>query len=662
MEIPKFESFNEEYKQKLYEYLIYSLPRLSEEDRKLITKAYNVAYEAHKNVFRKTGNIPYITHPVEVAIIVAQEMGFGATSIASALLHDVVEDNQNYDLKYIEKEFGKEIAKIVEGVTKITQIGNQKKSINIEDATAQRIYFINLLTTIPHDFRVLLIKVADRLHNMRTMDAMPEKSQKIKSAENMYIYAELARMAGLWKIKKELEDRSFKYLMPEQFENMLRLKKQYDNTLKVNIGEFQQKIRNFINTDYDFEIFTTQKSLYEIWQKITQEHIPYENIHNKYSTQIVVHVTHKDVTKELKVKRRILYDIYVQISNVYDIRDFKDWVKHPKKNGFSALVFDVMYEGKWQEVQLMTYKDFMISERGWYDKVNSAPGLINLQKDISKDISEVINQIESKLGPKVIYVFTPKGKKIELPEGATVLDFAFTIHRDIGLKCWGAILNEEDKRVPRSHKLKNMDQVNIQTIDYIRPTFEWLEQATMARTKKILRNYLKKNYPQQYQDYMKKKNKIKEIGFNSKKPILLDNSINFQMAKCCKPVIGEKCFVHRELNDMLVVHTATCSKTLNLLANDSSNIAIVEWGTFPSDFTVDTELELDGKDRRGIAEEIIDKIYNSSAFLTRITLEQIGEFFKGIISLKVHNLQELNEIIENISVIPDVYHIKRVCL
>lgn len=660
MEPPKFTDFNDNYRRKLYSYFVYNLPRMNESDRKLIKKAYEIAYKAHEGIRRKGGTQEaYIIHPVEVALIISNEMGFGATSIAAALLHDVVEDNENYSLELIEKLFGKEIATIVEGVTKITNLGNEKKDLEIDDLTSQKLYFLNLLKKIPLDFRVLLIKVADRIHNMRTMDDLPEKSKKIKSSENLYIYAPLAGRAGLWNIKKELEDRSFRYLKPEEYEKILALRKNNDNNVKKQLIEFQTKLKEQINTEFDIEIRTIHKSLYGISQKITQTHTPYDRIHNKYSTQIIIDVYNKDKSKEFKVKRINAYNIYVQISNIYDVRNIRDHIMHPKTNGFCALVFDVMYYGSWQEVQILAKRDAIIAERGWIDKDN-APGLKKLQQDIQNDISEVINQIEEQLSPKMIYVFTPKGDRIELNEGATVLDLAFKIHKDIGFKCWGAIINEEDKRVPKGYKLKNLDQINIQYVDYIKPNFDWLEYATLPKTKKIIRNFLKNQYPVEYEEYLKRKEKIYEIGFNSKKPFVLDNSIEFTTAKCCKPIRGERCFIHRENENKLVVHTATCNKTISLLANNSSNIALVDWGDFPLTKLFEAEIEFDGNDRIGIAEDIIKILYSNDILLTKISLEQVGQFFKGFLSLKVSDIQKLTLIIAEISKVPDITNIRRI--
>lgn len=660
MEPPKFTEFNDNYRRKLYSYFVYNLPRMNESDRKLIKKAFEIAYKAHNGVTRKGGlQEAYITHPIEVALIISNEMGFGATSISAALLHDVVEDNPNYPIEKIKKIFGNEIATIVEGVTKITNWGNEKKDLEIDDISGQKLYFMNMLNKIPLDFRVLLIKVADRIHNMRTMDDMPEKSKKIKSSENLYIYAPLAGRAGLWNLKRELEDRSFKYLKPEEYEKILTLRKNTDNDSKKKLLEFQAKLKELIHTDYDFDIKTLHKSLYEISQKIILTHTPYDRIHNKYSTQIIVDIFNKDKSKELKVKRDTAYNIYVQISNLYDVRNTRDHIIHPKTNGFCALVFDVMYYGSWQEVQILSKRDAIIAERGWIDKDN-APGLKKLQQDIKSDILEVMNQIEEQLNSKMIYVFTPKGDRIELNEGATILDFAFKIHKNIGYKCWGAIINEEDKRVPRGYKLKNMDQVNIQSVDYIKPNFDWLEFATLPRTKKIIKSYLKNEYPLEYEEYVKRKEKISEIGFNSKKPFFLDNSIEFITAKCCKPVKDERCFIHRENENKLVVHTATCHKTINLLANNSSNIALVEWGIFPESKYFETEIEFDGNDRIGIAQDIVTIVSKNNILLTKISLEQIGQFFKGFLIIRVKNIDQLNNIIKDIESIKDIMNVHRI--
>jgi GTP pyrophosphokinase len=657
---PKFKSFTNKYRKELFQYLIYNMPKLTEFDRDLIWKAYKIAYDAHINVTRKGGEKdPYITHPVEVAKIIANEMGFGATSIAAALLHDVVEDNEHYTLDYIKKEFNEDIALIVEGVTKITSHGDEKESLDINDETAQKNYYINLLKKIPNDYRVLLIKVADRIHNMRTMDDMPEKSRNIKSAENMIIYAPLAGRTGLWNIKKELEDRSFKYLKNDEYNQTIALKKRYDNIIKVSLVEFQKELNIFVVNDYDFRIITTQKSIYSTWNKITKQRIPYEKIHNLYSTRIVVNLSCKDKNKEKVVKRKVLFSIYLQISEIYEVKNLRDWVIKPKNNGFCALVFDVMYKGNWQEIQLLTEADNVIADRGFFDKEH-APGLTQLQIDIRQDISEVMNQIEDQNSNKTIRIYTPKGRNFDLPENVTVLDFAFQIHTDLGMKCWGAKINNEDRRVSRSYKLRNNDQVEILTVDYLKPSFEWLQCATLSRTKKIISNYLKKENPTEFEDYLNKNKTLEGIDFNPKAKFVINNSILFNTAKCCMPVWGEDALVFRNKNNnSFLIHSSVCPNALDLLAKSAENIAIVEWGIFPDDYFFLAELDFDGRDRLGITKDIIDVFSKYRISIHRILVDQIGEHFKGNTQIYVKNFDQLNMAINEIKQIKDLYKVER---
>ncbi len=657
---PKFNAFTDYYKSRLYEYLISKLPKLTEKEKQIIKKAYSTAYKAHFNIRRKGGDREaYITHPVEVAIILADEMGFGPTTIAAALLHDVVEDSK-YTIKDINDNFGKIIALIVSGVTKITDHGDKRENniLPIINNTSQTNYFLNMLTLIPDDFRVLLIKIADRLHNMRTMEDMPKNSRKIKSSENLYIYARLAAMSGLWNIKKELEDLSFKYILPKQYFKLVAIKNQCDKKIKTNIKNFQKQLKEILISDYDFEIKTTDRSLFSIYQKINKYKKGYESIHNVYSTRIIVDVSNKDKRKEKSVKRKVAYNLYLQITDHFYQKDksFKDWILHPRNNGFSALIFVVMFERKWLEVQILSKKDSIIADKGWINKYN-APGLKNLQTQIKEDMSELVNRLDENKSTQTYQIFTPERDVVELPKGATVLDFAFRIHTNLGLKCFGANIDEKDVKVRINHVLENNNVVKIITNDSVKPKIKWLDYVTTTKAKNAIKKYLKKK--------IVKKNKStkkfnEDIDFHPKKPLEINKNIVFKEATCCKPVLGDDAMAYRTNENKFIIHHESCNKVITIRASDSQNTTTVKWGDFPDDYRFLAEIGVKGEDRLGIMKDLIDVItVKLELNINKIKVENDLGLFKGDIQIFVKNIDVLNKTIDEIKKIDDMYDVFR---
>lgn len=647
---PKFNGFTTYYKKGLFSFLKSNLPRLTPTESRMINKAFVTAYKAHFGVKRKGGDQEaYISHPVEVAVIIAKEMGFGPTSIAAALLHDVVEDNENYTHETITKLFNQDIALIVAGVTKITNHGDEiKAEIDIENTTSQKKYFKNMLTLIPDDFRVLLIKAADRLHNMRTMDDMPENSRKIKSSENLYIYSRLAGMAGLWNIKTELEDLSFRYLYPLEYFQLVEIKEKNIEKIEKKNKEFQKKLQNLLVSDYDFEISTTKRSLYSVWNKMKKYRKEFNNIHNFTSTRIIIDVNNKCKKKEIKVKRKTAYDLYLQITTDYYEKDnsLRDWIIHPKQNGFSALVFDVMYNGEWQEIQIMSKKDSIIADRGWINKEN-APGLVNLQKQIREDLSEIINTLDEGKSTSMLDLFTPKGDIIELPKGSTVLDFAFKIHTNLGLTCIGAVIDGKENKVKRNYVLQNTQVVKIIVDENITPKVNWIDFVITSKARTALKNFFKKEETVMYNQ--KKTKKTHNYNINRKKPFEINSSIDFKLAKCCKPVYGDKAMVYKRIDNQLIIHHENCKKALTFRANDSENTTTVVWGNFENIQTYLTEIEVEGNDRIGMLKDIINVItVTLKKNINKIKVENQEGFFKGNLEIYVKDSSEIQKIIDNL--------------
>ena len=461
----------------------------------IITKAFNFANQAHKGIKRRSGE-PYIMHPIAVAKIVCNEIGLGSTSICSALLHDVVEDT-DYTVEDIENIFGPKIAQIVDGLTKISG------GIFGDRASAQAENFKKLLLTMSDDIRVILIKIADRLHNMRTLGSMlPNKQFKI-AGETLYIYAPLAHRLGLNRIKTELENLSFKYEHPEEY-------REIEQKLNATASERNQVFTDFtapIRQQLDkmglkYRILARVKSIYSIWNKMQTKHVPFEEIYDILAVRIIFE------PRNMEEELNDCFDIYVSISKIYKPHPdrLRDWVSHPKSNGYQALHVTLMgNNGQWIEVQIRSERMNDVAEQGFaahwkYKEGGGSEDEGELEKwlhtikeildDPQPDAIDFLDTIKLNLFASEIFVFTPKGDLKTMPQNATALDFAFSLHTDIGCHCIGAKVNH--KLVPLSHKLQSGDQVEILTSKSQRVQAEWLAYATTARAKAKIASVLRK--------------------------------------------------------------------------------------------------------------------------------------------------------------------------
>ncbi|NDV81794.1 bifunctional (p)ppGpp synthetase/guanosine-3',5'-bis(diphosphate) 3'-pyrophosphohydrolase [Bacteroides sp. 51] len=461
----------------------------------IITKAFNFANQAHKGIKRRSGE-PYIMHPLAVAKIVCNEIGLGSTSICSALLHDVVEDT-DYTVEDIENLFGPKIAQIVDGLTKISG------GIFGDKASAQAENFKKLLLTMSSDIRVILIKIADRLHNMRTLGSLlPAKQLKI-AGETLYIYAPLANRLGLHKIKTELENLSFKYEHPEEYE-------QIEKKLQATAAERDEVFQQFtapIRVQLDkmglkYRLLARIKSIYSIWNKMQTKHVPFDEIYDLLAVRIIFEPRNAD--EELND----CFDIYVSISKLYKPHPdrLRDWVSHPKANGYQALHVTLMGpNGQWIEVQIRSNRMNDVAEQGFaahwkYKEGGGGEDEGELEKwlrtikeildDPQPDAIDFLDTIKLNLFASEIFVFTPKGEIKTMPQHATALDFAFSLHTDIGSHCIGAKVNH--KLVPLSHKLQSGDQVEILTSKSQRVQPQWLVFATTAKARAKISAILKK--------------------------------------------------------------------------------------------------------------------------------------------------------------------------
>lgn len=644
------------YKKRLWEYLVSEIKHTSDENLKRIKQAYNIAFIAHRNQRRKGGEKePYITHPVEVAIIASKEMGFGTTTVMSALLHDVVEDSEEYDLEYIKNKFGLQIATIVDGVTKITKISGK-------DSSEQMDTFINMVLTIPDDYRVFIVKIADRLHNMRTMDDMPDNTRRIKSAENLYIYAKIAELVGLWRIKNELENNSFKYMDKENYDLLKKYQEKYDESIIHNLGDFQQSIIGLLKeTDFKFNILTIERSIYSVWTKMKKHNLYYKDVHNHYSTRIVLDI-------DYKINRHTAYPVFWKINETYPEKkgSVRDWIINPKKNGFRALVFDVMYKGQWQEIQVISKDDNEIALNGFLKKESDiTPGFSNLGNAIKKDFNidqedsiALIDRLQEIINIETIFIFTPKGEMFEMPKNSTVLDFAFRVHTDIGLKCLGAKINNNQAVKSSKYVLQSTERVEILTSDNVVPRREWLEFVTTSRAKKAIMYYLNKI---EAENETIEEDNVEKHELNYKKPFIVDDNIEYIVAKCCNPIIGDKAMIYQTKENKLVVHKESCKQALILRARDSKHTATVQWERVKKKNSILVTIEFEGEDRVGIIRDIVNVISEDLGVnMKKISVENFEGFFQGYIELYISSLELLNQIIDKIKDLEYLQKVKRV--
>ena len=462
-------------------------------DKKEIRKAFDVALEAHSSQRRKTGE-PYIFHPIAVAKIVAYEIGLDTTSIVSALLHDVVEDT-DYTIEDIERLFGENVARIVSGLTKISHLNKE------QDASIQAENFRKMLLTLHDDVRVILIKIADRLHNMQTMDAMPHHKQIKISSETLYIYAPMAHRLGLYNIKTELENLGLKYTEPDVYYDILDKISQSKEEQNIYIEKFSNIIQESLDAEnFKYTIKGRRKSIYSIRKKMLSQGVTYDEIYDKFAIRIIYDST-------IKTEKFDAWKIYSIVTDHFrpNPSRLRDWISQPKSTGYESLHITVMGpQGKWVEVQIRSSRMDEIAEKGYAahykykNKEESENGLDDWLNKIKETLenpdSNAIDFVEDfklNLYSKEIFVFTPNGDLKALPKNATALDFAFTIHTQVGMNCRGAKINGKLK--PISHTLISGDQVDIITAKNQKPNVGWLEFVVTARARTRIKNALKED-------------------------------------------------------------------------------------------------------------------------------------------------------------------------
>lgn len=504
--------------------LLRTVKNRNREDTRRIRKAFDVAVEAHKDMRRKSGE-PYIYHPISVARICAEEMGLGTTSVVCALLHDTVEDT-HITLDDIEDLFGEGPRTIIDGLTKIPEVFDESASVQAEN-------FRKMLLTISDDIRVVLIKLADRLHNMRTLTSMrPDKQLKIAS-ETKFLYAPLAHRLGLYSIKSELEDLALKYMEPEVYKSIEGKLKSTKDARNRFIRKFVQPIKETLTKEgYDYQVKVRTKSISSIWRKMKNKGVPFEEVYDVFAIRIILDTLPENEKPDC-------WRVYSIVTDYYQPSPerLRDWISTPRANGYESLHTTVMSPGgKWVEVQIRTTRMDEIAEKGlaahyrykesktketkfdrWISEIRE------LMENPDMNAMEFVNEFKLNLFTDEIYVFTPKGDLRVLPTGSTILDFAYDIHTDIGNQCIGAKVN--NRLVPLSYQLNSGDQVDIITSSKQKPNDEWLRFVVSARAKQKIKSSLneeRKNIAQDGRVILERKFKQHNIHFNSENLSVLE--------------------------------------------------------------------------------------------------------------------------------------------
>ena len=518
--------------------------RKKTQDRWLVRKAFRLAADAHKDMRRKSGE-PFILHPISVAIIAAGDIGLGRTSIISALLHDTVEDT-DLTLEDIGRLFGKDVERIIDGLTKIDEI-------SVTNTTAQAETIKKLLFTLSDDVRVILIKLADRLHNMRTLDSMPRNKQLRMVSETQYIYAPLAYRLGLYKIKSELEELSFKFSQPKLYSEINDKLNNSNEDMKLSYEEIKNSLEKELQKlNGDFEIRLNVKTTYSVWEKMRKQEVSFENIYNTYSIDIILDSHNTD-------EKLLCWSAYSIVTGLYrsNSKRLRDWISTPKANGYEAIHTTVMGpSGSWIDLHIRSKRMDEIANQGyaayWKYKDNekidtSLENWLSRTKlwieENDEETFDFIRDFHRNLFSDEIFIFTPAGEMINMPSGATVLDFAYAIHTDIGNQCIGA--NISHKIVPLGHKLTSGDQVEIITSKIQQPNEEWYKYVVTARAKSRITNEIR----QQRKQFRKEgKEKLTEIF---KQLNIDDNKISLNMLLHGSKIVGTVDLYYYVAKDMI---------------------------------------------------------------------------------------------------------------
>ena len=645
-----------------------------------VQKAFDFANEAHKGVRRRSGE-PYIIHPIEVAKIVVNEIGLGCKSIVAALLHDVVEDT-DYTVEDIRNLFGDKIATLVDGLTKIkTVLDNEDKS-KVKSIQAEN--FKRILLTLNDDVRVVLIKLADRLHNCRTIEYMPEHKRDKILGETMFIFIPLAHRLGLYGIKSEMEDIWLRYKEPQAFNEIKAKINRNANDKEKQIDDFVKEISQILDKmDIDYEIRKRVKSPYSIWHKMRTKNVTFEQVFDLYAVRIIF----KPRTENVKAKRSQCYAIFSAITNEYDYREdrFRDWIKQPKNNGYEALHCTVMSKsGIWVEVQIRSRRMNDIAEKGiaahWAYK---REGIVSeseseMDKWIAKvqeilmnpDVNalELLDIIHNDLTASEIFVFTPKGEQKAILKGATALDFAYMIHTHIGNKAIAAKVNL--RLEPLSYVLRSGDQIEIITAQNENPKREWLDFLKTRKAINIVKEYFdrldRKNAAEAQANQKASSGSKWSLPFfkpKAKSEYIINDRRNtdnrFVIATCCHPIPGDPVIGFLSPDGVVTVHKKSCQVANTLAATSGDSIVVPKWeadevNAFPA------RISVTGIDRVGLLNEITKYVsVIMKVNLRRLVFESQDSIFSGEMDLMVHEKADLERLLKMLQKIDGIQKVIR---
>ena len=645
-----------------------------------VQKAFDFANEAHKGVRRRSGE-PYIIHPIEVAKIVVNEIGLGCKSIVAALLHDVVEDT-DYTVEDIRNLFGDKIATLVDGLTKIkTVLDNEDKS-KVKSIQAEN--FKRILLTLNDDVRVVLIKLADRLHNCRTIEYMPEHKRDKILGETMFIFIPLAHRLGLYGIKSEMEDIWLRYKEPQAFNEIKAKINRNANDKEKQIDDFVKEISQILDKmDIDYEIRKRVKSPYSIWHKMRTKNVTFEQVFDLYAVRIIF----KPRTENVKAERSQCYAIFSAITNEYDYREdrFRDWIKQPKNNGYEALHCTVMSKsGIWVEVQIRSRRMNDIAEKGiaahWAYK---REGIVSeseseMDKWIAKvqeilmnpDVNalELLDIIHNDLTASEIFVFTPKGEQKSILKGATALDFAYMIHTHIGNKAIAAKVNQ--RLEPLSYVLRSGDQIEIITAQNENPKREWLDFLKTRKAINIVKEYFdrldRKNAAEAQANQKASSGSKWSLPFfkpKAKSEYIINDRRNtdnrFVIATCCHPIPGDPVIGFLSPDGVVTVHKKSCQVANTLAATSGDSIVVPKWeademNAFPA------RISVTGIDRVGLLNEITKYVsVIMKVNLRRLVFESQDSIFSGEMDLMVHEKADLERLLKMLQKIDGIQKVIR---
>jgi guanosine-3',5'-bis(diphosphate) 3'-pyrophosphohydrolase len=699
------------------------------EDTRMIRKAFDVAVEAHKDMRRKSGE-PYIYHPIAVARICAEEMGLGATAITCALLHDTVEDT-HITLQDVEDLFGPKVRLIIDGLTKIPEVFDENASIQAEN-------FRKMILTISDDLRVVLIKLADRLHNMRTLGSMRADKQLKIASETKFLYAPLAHRLGLYSIKSELEDLSLMYSEPEVYANIENNLKSTQEARNRFIRRFVQPIKEaLLHEGYIFDIKARTKSVYSIWRKMHTKEIPFEEIYDVFAVRIIV-----ETPQELE--KPDCWRIYSIVTDFYQPSPdrLRDWISTPRANGYESLHTTVMSpQGKWVEVQIRSKRMDEIAEKGLaahykYKEANSEESKFDrwitevraLLENPDLNAMDFVNEFKLNLFNDEIYVFTPKGELRVLPTGSTILDFAYDIHTDIGDKCIGAKVN--NRLVPLSYQLQNGDQLEIITSSKQKPNEEWLRFVVTARAKQKIKSSLneeRKQIAQDGKEILERKFKQHNIRFNSENLLFLEKyfnmpsmtelyfriakgkidlsklrdienvhgmlqlekksapkekneneiyqkvnhksdtliigddfkNIQYQLARCCNPIPGDKVFGFITINEGIKIHRNSCPNAEHLMSKMAYRCIKARWQSQQLVERI-AAIKVSGIDSLGLVNKLTEIISNQhNVNMKSISFETEDGIFEGRIKVLVYDTEHLDQLMRKFELVEGVQRVMR---